>query len=157
MTDLRTFDVRVRRALPGWLVLAGLAFLLTGSGSAFAQGSMATIEVRVPAEEPPRVGGPALPVELHSTTDSSLSWTALVRPGEPATFKFVPAGQYRIVSGTIERLFHALPGDELTVEIAQQTAAAPPAARDVRVVATDRSGYGTRFESAAIERLPRSG
>lgn len=90
-------------------------------------------------------------------TDRSLSWSAQIRPGEPAMFRFVPAGHYRIVSGSLERLFHALPGDELTVEIAQRGAAAQTAAGDVRVIATDRSGYGTRFEATAIERLPRSG
>jgi hypothetical protein len=129
-----------------WPILAGLLYLPLGSGVAFGQGSMATIEVRIPAAAAGRVGDAPVPVELRSTTDASLSWTALIRPGEPAMFRFVPAGQYRIVSGTIERLFHALPGDELTVEVAQPGAAAAPAARDVRVVTADRAGYGTRFD-----------
>jgi hypothetical protein len=151
----RTF-FRIRLRARWILTLAGLIGPGVG-GVAFAQGSMATIEVRVPAEDHARAGDPAVAVELRSTTDTSLLWTAVIRPGEPAMFRFVPAGQYRIVSGSLERSFHALPGDELTVEIAHPEATVPPAAGDVRVIATDRAGYGTRFESAALERLPRAG
>ena len=154
MTRHRTRLSRVLLRLTLFFVVATCPGL---TDMAVAQGSVATIEVRIPVADTAKSIEAPVSVELHSTTDSSLSWSAQIRPGEPAMFRFVPAGQYRIVSGSIERLFHALPGDDLTVEIAQPGVAAQPAAGDVRVIAADRSGYGTRFAATALERLPRSG
>ena len=67
----------------------------------------------------------------------------------------MPPGRYRLIVGTVERQL-AVSGDDLRVDV---TRAAAPASgvHEVRVTGTGRTAYGTRFNAAALERLPRSG
>jgi hypothetical protein len=140
------------------LCLALVGVLCAGRVSvARAQGTAATIDVRVASA---RVGSGAadapVPVQLQSVTDPSQSWSAQLGSGASVRFRRVPPGRYRLISGTVERPLDVASGDALTVDI---TRAAPPAAPapDMRVTGTHRTAYGTRFDSAALERLPQSG
>src|SRR5262245_25373313 len=108
----------------------------------FAQGSTATVELRVdPAaagSEPARI-----PVQLLSIADPGQSWTADVQAGESVRFRLVPPGSYRLISGSIERRVEVASGDELTITLSS----AGQNSGELRIAARDRSAYGTRFNS----------
>src|SRR4051794_36364918 len=115
--------------------------------NAGAQGAGARVEVRLdtPAGDP---GGreAGVDIELRSTTDPSLSWSASVSADHPALFRFVPPGRYRLISAAFERDIDARAGAEITVNMNQPAPtanAAPPL--DVQTRASGRTGYGTRF------------
>jgi hypothetical protein len=128
-------------------------------GSARAQGPTARVEVRLQQpSEAPRAAEAPLPIELRSTADAALTWSALLHAGEPVLFRFVPPGRYRLIAGEVERQFDVVPGDALALEIARAVGKGNPSAlADVRIVEWGRAGYGTRFESAALRMLPGSG
>ena len=72
-----------------------LAGLLVGGriGVAEAQGSAATIEVRLDS-----TGDAApVPVQLQSSTDPAQSWSAQLTRGESVRFRLVPPGSYRLM------------------------------------------------------------
>ena len=122
--------------------------------AAFAQGSTATVEIRV-APDPDRPAGIRVPVQLQSVADPTQSWTTDVEAGDSVRFRLVPPGSYRLLSGNVERRVEVASGDELTITVSSSAPAAD--ARDMRVAARDRSAYGTRFSSTMIEMLPQSG
>ena len=122
------------------------------SSDAFAQGSTATLEIRV---DPPT--GAATPgmvtVRLLSLSDPQHAWSADVLSGESVRFRMVPPGSYRLLSGDIEHPVEVASGDELTIDVSQLPASDR---RDVRITARDRTAYGTRFNSNELELLPQS-
>jgi len=124
---------------------------------ALAQGAAAIVEVRVnsPTSGPGITDAP-VPVRLQSVHDPSQSWSAELQNGASVRFRRVPPGQYRLISGTVERPLDVASGDALTVDIARATPPASPAF-EMRVTGTHRTIYGTRFDSAALELLPQSG
>jgi hypothetical protein len=128
---------------------AALIGVWCAAATVVAQGSTATIEVRVQLS-----GGSSvpLPVQLGSVT-SSQSWSADIRSGEVVRFRLLLPGKYRLVAGGAERQLEVWAGDELTVDVIGATTGG----NDVRVARTDRASYGTQFNTAAIERLPESG
>ena len=143
---------------PGRLGLVLVGVLCYGPVSAaLAQGSAATVEIRV--DSPPTPPGAAdvpVPVQLRSVTNPTQFWTAELGSGESVRFRGVPPGGYRLISGRVERPLDVASGDALTVDI---TRAVPPdtSADDMRVTGSRRTGYGTRFNRAALELLPQSG
>lgn len=130
-------------------VLIG-AWWAGGAIIASAQGSTATIEVRV---QVPGAASAPVSVQLGSLTSSSQSWSADVRSGEGVRFRLLLPGRYRLVAGGVERQLDVRAGDALTVDVT----GASGGGNDVRVARTDRTAYGTPFDAAAIERLPESG
>ena len=69
------------------------------AATVMAQGSTATIEVRV---QLPGAASVPLPVQLGSVT-SSQSWSADIRSGEAVRFRLLLPGKYRLVAGDAER------------------------------------------------------
>lgn len=133
-------------------VLVGL-FAAVHPDLAEAQGSAATIEVRLDATGDPTG---SVRMQLRSATDPSQFWSAELTEGESVQFRLVPPGSYRLISGTAEQLLDVASGDKLTVDLTRP--AAP--ARDEHVMTvggTHRSAYGTRFDQAAIDLIPKSG
>lgn len=133
-------------------MLAGL--LVAGRmGVAEAQGSAATIEVRL--DSTGDAAGPVR-VQLRSSTDPSQTWSAELTRGESVRFRLVPPGSYRLISGTVEQRLDVASGDKLTVEV---TRTASPAAdvHEMLVSGTHRTAYGTRFDQVALDLLPKSG
>jgi hypothetical protein len=135
-------------------VCAALVALFCGAPAvpAIAQGSTATVEVRV-AASPPGDSAAKIPVQLLSIADPLQSWSAEMLTGESVRFRLVPPGAYRLISGDVERRVEVASGDEVTVDVRQPAASDR---RDVRVTARDRTAYGTRFDAAALELLPQS-
>ena len=132
-------------------MLAGL--LAAGRTSVVeAQGSAATIEVRLDSTADAAV---AIEVELRSSTDPSQTWSAQLTRDESVRFRLVPPGSYRLITGTREQRLNVASGDKLTVEL---TRPAPPAdVHEMIVGGTHRTAYGTRFDQAALDLLPKSG
>jgi hypothetical protein len=128
-------------------------FCCSPAASLFAQGSTASVEIRV---DPPAAGiTPAtIPVQLLSLADPMQSWSADILAGESVLFRMVPPGNYRLLSGSFERRVEVASGDEVTITLSSTSARD---SRDVRIAARDRSAYGTRFNSTMIEMLPQSG
>ena len=137
--------------IPRLCLVAGL--VLAGRMDVVAQGASATIEVRLGSAGNAIV---PIPVQLRSLTDPSQSWSAEVTRDQSVRFRLVPPGSYRLISGTAEQHLDVASGDKLTVEI---TPVVPPApeTHDMLVRGTHRTEYGTRFDEAALELLPRSG
>jgi hypothetical protein len=135
-------------------VCAGLVALFCGipAPAALGQGSTATIEVRV-AARPQDNNAVKIPVQLLSTSDPLQSWSAEMLTGESVRFRLVPPGAYRLISGDVERRVEVASGDEVTIDVRQPAASDR---RDLRVTARDRTAYGTRFDTAALELLPHS-
>jgi hypothetical protein len=128
-------------------------FCCSPAASLFAQGSTATVEIRV---DPPAAGTDSfnVPVQLLSLADPTRAWAADVPAGESVRFRLVPPGSYRLISGSVERRVEVASGDELTLTLGSAAGRDP---RAVRIAAGDRSAYGTRFNSTMIEMLPQSG
>jgi hypothetical protein len=133
-------------------VLLGL-LVVVGTDVAQAQGSAATIEVRLGA-----AGDAAGPVrmQLRSATDPSQSWSAELTRGESVQFRLVPPGTYRLISGPMEQHLDVASGDKLTIELTRPIAPGPDA-HEMTVGGTHRTTYGTRFNQAAFDLLPKSG
>jgi len=134
------------------LALAGLLVIARG-GVAGAQGSAATIEVRLESN-----GGAVIsvPVQLQSATDPTQSWSAQLIGGESVRFRLVPPGSYKLISGTVEKRIDVASGDKLTVEVTR-TASPSPEVHETSIRGTHRTEYGTRFDEVALDLLPRSG
>ena len=137
---------------PSALVLVGL-LVAVRTDLAEAQGSAATIEVRLDS-----TGDAAVPVrvQLRSATDPSQSWSAELIRGESVQFRLVPPGSYRLISGTVEQRLDVASGDKLTVDLTRPAPAGPDV-REMIVGGTHRTAYGTRFDQAALDLLPKSG
>ena len=136
------------------LILA-IGAVLAWKTTASAQGPTANIGVRLVPRGAP--DGVPLSLRLESTADASLSWTADIHPGETVHFRLLSPGRYRLICGTMERVLTAASGDDLFVEIVGRSSQARPPANELRIVELDRSGYGTRFDSDALQHLPSSG
>jgi hypothetical protein len=135
-----------------------LALQILAAASAAAQGSTATVEIRFdsPASSPTPASA-LLPIRLESLSDATRAWSAEVESGRSVRFRLVPPGRYRIVSGAVERPIEVASGDELTISVSRDQGQASSAGDTTfRVSAKDRSGYGTRFNGAALELLPDS-
>ena len=155
-SNIRTVPAALSNAFagrsPGVLVLAGLLLGL-GTDVVEAQGSAATIEVRLDS-----TGDATVPVRmlLRSATDPSQSWSAELTRGESVQFRLVPPGSYRLISGVVEQRLDVASGDKLTVELTRPAPQGPDV-HQITVGGTHRSAYGTRFDQAALDLLPRSG
>src|SRR5580765_8499372 len=112
-------------------VLIG-AWWAGGASIVSAQGSTATIEVRV---QVPGAASAPVSVQLGSLTSSSQSWSADVRSGEGVRFRLLLPGRYRLVAGGVERQLDVRAGDALTVDVT----GASGGGNDVRVARTDRT------------------
>jgi hypothetical protein len=134
------------------LLLAGL--LAAGRvGVAEAQGSAATIEVRLDGNGDAAV---SVPVKLQSASDPAQSWSAQLTRAESVRFRLVPPGIYTLISGTVEKRLDVAAGDRLTVEVTRGVSSNAEV-HDTSIRGTHRTEYGTRFDSVALELLPRSG
>jgi hypothetical protein len=153
---LGVFAVHPRLRFPG--VCLAVAWL-GHAGLLLAQGPTARVEVRLQAPADP-AGEEATPlvVELRSTIDPSLSWSAPLHPGQPVLFRFLPPGHYRLTAEQASGELDAVAGDTLTVAITRGGAnGGRSAVADVRILGLGRAGYGTRIDSAALRLLPGSG
>src|SRR6478672_9555704 len=125
---------------PWWLRLVFAGVLAAARMDAVAaQGSTATIEVRVDATgaDPGRVA-----VKLQSETNPSQFWSAALSAGESVRFTLLPPGTYRLISGAMERQIDVASGDTRTVDLTH-TASPTPEDQDMRVRAPRRTAYGT--------------
>ena len=102
-------------------MLVGL-LVVSRTGVAEAQGSAATIEVRLDSTPDAAV---AVPVQLTSSTDPAQSWSAQLTRGESVRFRLVPPGSYRLISGTVEKRIDVASGDKLTVEVTRTASPNP--------------------------------
>jgi hypothetical protein len=68
----------------------------------------------------------------------------------------VPPGSYRLISGTVEQHLDVASGDTLTVDLTRPSLPAPDV-HEMTVGGTHRTAYGTRFDQAALDLLPKSG
>ncbi len=150
-----------RRPCPGarghvCVLVAALSLL--GAAGAAAQGSTATVEIRVDSTTaPPAPTSALLPIRLESLSDPAHAWSAQVESGQSVRFRLVPPGRYRIVSGAVERPIEVASGDEVTISVSRdQGPASGGGDTTLRVSSKDRSGYGTRFSSADLQLLPDS-
>lgn len=120
-----------------------------------AQGPTATIGVRLVTRDTADITPIAL--RLESTADASLFWTADIEPGQTVDFRLLSPGRYKLICGTVERVLMAESGDDVFVEIVGSGAPSARDSRELRIIESDRSGYGTRFDADALQRLPGSG
>src|SRR4051812_7824793 len=141
----------MKKVAIGRLCAALIGVWSAGAGIVLAQGSTATIEVRV---QLPGIAPVPIAVQLGSVASTAQSWSADVRSGEGVRFRLLLPGRYRLVAGGVERQLELRAGDELTVNV---TGATDGGGNDVRVARTVRTAYGTQFNAAAIELLPDSG
>jgi hypothetical protein len=135
-------------------VLVAIVFAACAA-NALAQASTATVEIL--NDSPAAVPAP-VPVRLESLSDPAHAWSAQVESGQSVRFRLVVPGRYRLVSGAVERPIEVASGDELTIRVTRDQANASAAGDTTfRVSGKDRSGYGTRFNGAALQLLPDSG
>jgi hypothetical protein len=147
-----TIERSMTLALVAWLAPVVLAS---------AQPATATVEVRLHvADDATAVNSErSVRVELRSILDQSLSRSAFLHPQEPARFRFVPPGRYRISADRVHRKLDLdlVPGDTVTIQVLTAVADGDARSADLHIGERSRTGYGTRWSSAPLHLLPGSG